>query len=163
MRYRVKPFSSFSFLTSVDPKWPLTTTKNKSKLLFNTGNPHICSSIKAGSFLVYSVFNIWTFWLLVTPNGVDLHQKRLGLSTSHVQYTYQVGDPFWLITLLKILCLWLLFKVVGDPSRPYPSKDIVFMTTFQGLHYLTSVDCSYIVLTSVDCNWPLTFTKTVRM
>lgn len=117
---------------TVDPKWPLTTTKGKSHLLFITGRPWFTcwSSIRV---TLLSVLKIFTFWPLVTPNGLSSPPKTftdylLYMGHTHTKYEIPHGDL---------------------------SKDIVLMSIFKGFHCFTSVDYNW-PLTS-------TLTLTVRV
>ena len=120
---------SFDHLTSGDPKWPLTSTKNNSNHLHNMANSHDKYEIPPVILL--------EMWCL---QGFD-----------HLAS----GDPKWPLTSTKNKRDHLLNMATPHAKynipHIYSSWDIVFTSIFQDFHYLTSGDPKW-TLTSTKNN-----------
>ena len=115
----------FHNLTPVDPKWPLTSTKNNRLLVLNVVHLHttyeICPSFPCLRYRVYKVFTIWP---LLTPNDLWPPPKTIGFLYS-MWCTYIPHMRSAQASLHEISCLQGFYNVSQfDPCWPQMTFDL---------------------------------------
>ena len=88
----------FNNLTPVDPKWPLTSTKNNRLLVLNKVHLHIKYEIcPSFPFLRYRVYKVFTIWPLLTPKWPlpsTKNNRLLVLNKVHLHTKYEICPSF---------------------------------------------------------------------
>ena len=168
----------FHNLTPVDPKWPLTSTKNNRLLVLNVALLHtkyeICPSFHVEISCLQGFHNLtpvdpkwwpppktigflYSMWCTYIPHMRSAQASLLEISCLQGFHNLTPVDPKWPLTstknnrLLVLNVVHLHTKYEICPS--FPSWDIVFTRFLQCFHNLTPV----------DLKWPLTSTKNNRL
>ena len=109
---------SFNNLTSVDPKCPLTSTKNNRLLVLNVVHLHTKWDLSKVPFWRYHVYKVFTIWSLLTLNDIWPPPKTIGFLYS-IGYTYIPNVRSVQASLLEILCLQGFNNLIPvDPKWP---------------------------------------------
>ena len=167
----------FHNLTHVDPKWPLTSTKNNWLLVLNVVHLHtkyeICPSFPSWDIVFTRFSQFDPCWPQMT---FDLHQKQsrvLVLNVVHLHTKYEICPSF----TSSDMCLQAGARTsplltANDLWPPPKTIEFLYSMWYTYIPNMRSVQVSLLEilclqgfhnLTPVDPKWPLTSTKINRV
>ena len=145
---------SFQTVSSVDPKWHLTSMKNNRDHLLNKGYLKTKFEVHAtfiswdNVFTMFSDFDLW--WHQIT---FDLHGKQYGSSTHQGIPTYQVwsSGKFHLLRyrVYKVFSLWPLVTS-NDLWPPWKTIGIIYVPRATNIPSLKFQQLSLIDITCLQ-------------
>ena len=170
----------FHNLTPVDPKWPLTSTKNNMLLVLSVVHSYIPNMRSAqASMLEISCLQGFHNLTPVDPKWpltCTKNNRLLVLNVVHLHTTYEICPSFhaWDIMFTRLLQCFTIWPLLTPNDLWPPPKTIGFLYSmwYTYIPNMRSVQASHVEisclqgfhnLTPVDLKWPLTSTKNNRL
>ena len=149
-------FQDFHHLTSGDPKWPLTSTKNDRDLLLNMGNLHakyeIPRSYPSWDIVFTSIFQDFHHltssdrkWPLTsTKNNRD---HLLNVSNEHAKYEIPRSYPSWYYSVYNVLTI----RPLVTPNDLWPPPKLIGIISSVWAIHLLRMRSPTVALLEIQC------------
>ena len=152
LHMRSVQYKGFHNLTPVDPKWPLTSTKNNRVLVLNVVHLHtkyeICPSFPSWDIVFTRFFTIWP---LLTTNDLWPPPKTIGFLDS-MWYTYIPNMRSVQASLLEISCLQGFHNLTPvDPNDHWPPPKTIGFLYSMWYTYIPNIRSVQASLLEISC------------